>query len=95
MSPSAKKVKMWTARAKVTQYHRSVDAYVAYLKKAGFLISDFREVATKKKPAKAGKGDNTRTIRSKYKNLSEKRMKEFAGKEFPLFLVVGAVRTTK
>lgn len=78
---------------KPTRYHRSIDTYFKYLKKADFLVSDFREIATKKPVTKAGKEDGDVTLRrSKYSKISEKRMKELAGKEIPSFLVIGSVK---
>jgi len=79
---------------KATQYHRSIDTYFTYLKKAGFLVSDFREIATKKPVTKANfkiDGD-TSLRRSKYSKVQEKKMKELAGREIPVFLVVGSIK---
>lgn len=80
-------------RIKATQYHRSLNAYFSYLKEAGFLVSDFREITTKKPVTKASREDGDVSMRrSKYAKISEKKMKEFAGSELPLFLVVGVVK---
>jgi len=77
-----------------TQYHRSIDTYFTYLRKAGFLVSDFREIATKKPVVKANfkRDGDTSLRRSKYSKTLEKKMKELAGREIPLFLVIGSVK---
>ncbi len=78
---------------KRTQHHRPVTTYFNYLKNTGFLVSDFYEIATKKPVTKARKGEkDIKQRRSKYFKISEKKMKEFAGKEIPLFLIVSALK---
>lgn len=78
---------------KRTQYHRPVTAYFNYLKNAGFLVSDFQEIATKKQVTRAKRGEkDIEQRRSKYFKISEKKIKEFAGKEIPLFLIVAALK---
>lgn len=93
LSSSAEKHTLWASGVKSTQYHRSVETYFGYLRSSGFLVSDFKEIATKKPVTKAKKehGD-IKFRRSKYKTLQEKKVKEFAGKEIPLFLVIGSVK---
>jgi ubiquinone/menaquinone biosynthesis C-methylase UbiE len=77
-----------------TQYHRSIDTYFSYLKEVEFLVSDFREIATKKPVAKADfKKDGDVTLRrSKYNKALDKKMKELAGREIPLFLIIGSIK---
>ncbi len=84
---------LWASGVKTTVYHRPIETYFKYLRNSGFLIDEFREVATKKKVTKATeeRGD-IKLRRSKYTTLAEKKMKELAGKEIPLFLVVGALK---
>ncbi|MDA2921837.1 class I SAM-dependent methyltransferase, partial [Patescibacteria group bacterium AH-259-L07] len=93
LSSTAEKHTLWASGVKSTQYHRSVETYLRYLRSANFLISDFKEIATKKPVAKANKehGD-VKFRRSKHETLREKKMKEFAGKEIPLFLIIGALK---
>lgn len=76
------------------QYHRPVHTYMRWLKEAGFLIRDYHELTTRLKMTKGKPADgNIRLRRSKYRTLAEKRMKELAGAEIPLFLVIGAVKS--
>ena len=93
LSSTIEKHTLWASGVKATQYHRSVEAYFSFLRSADFLISDFKEITTKKPVMKAKKkhGD-VKFRRSKYKTLQEKKIKEFAGKEIPLFLVIGSVK---
>ncbi len=72
-------------------YHRPISGYLGYLRDAGLLVTDFVEIPAVRKVTKASRADGDVTYRrSKYRTLSEKRMKEMAGREIPLFLVVGA-----
>ena len=81
-------------KIEATQYHRSINTYFKHLKNAGFLVSDFREIATKKPVIKADKEDGNITLRPlKYSKIPEKKMKELASKEIPLFLVIGAIKS--
>jgi len=93
LSSAAEKHTLWASGVKATQYHRSVETYFKYLRNINLLISDFKEVPTKKSVTRAKKehGD-VKLRRSKYVTLGEKKMKEFAGKEIPLFLVIGALK---
>lgn len=91
LTSAAEKHILWASGVKTTIYHRSVEAYFKYLRDANFLIGDFKEITTNKSVTKAKEEDrNVKFLRSKYQTLSEKKMKEFAGKEIPLFLVIGA-----
>jgi len=93
LSSSTEKHTLWASGIKVTQYHRSVETYFGYLRSANFLVSDFKEITTKKPVTKARKehGD-IKLRRSKYKTRQEKEIKEFAGREIPLFLVIGSIK---
>jgi len=91
--PHAKKVVLWVSGAKATQYYRPFSEYFKYLKKAGFLVADLREIATRKKIKKATAADGDVRFRgSRYRTLAEKRMKKMARKEIPIFLVVEAIK---
>lgn len=93
LSSSREKFKTWASGVKTTYYHRSIEAYFRYLRNSGFLIDEFREITTKKKVTKATKKDgNAKLRRSKYTTLTDKKMKELAGKEIPFFLVVEALK---
>lgn len=93
LSSAAEKHTLWASGVKSTQYHRSVETYFKYLRNANLLISDFKEIVTKKPVTRAKKEDgNVKFRRSKYLTSSEKKMKEFVGKEIPLFLVMGALK---
>lgn len=93
LSSATEKKALWASRIKATHYHKSVETYLKYLRAADFFISDFREIATKKPVTKAKpKNGNVKFRRSKYKTLSEKRIKEVAVKEIPMFLVIGALK---
>ena len=71
-------------------YHRPVGVYLRYLRDAGFVVTDFEELAAVRKVTKASRKDGDVMFRrSKYRTLAEKKMKEMAGREIPLFLVVG------
>jgi len=90
---AAEKYILWASGVKATHYHRSLETYFEYLRNANFVISRIREITTKKPVVKAKKGDaNTKLRRSKYSNLAEKKMKELAKKEIPMFLVIEAVK---
>jgi len=45
---SSKKKVLWASGIKTTYFHRPFSVYFEYLKKAGFYISDIREIITKK-----------------------------------------------
>jgi len=93
LSSVTKKRTLLTSGIKITQYHRSIETYFKYLRNADLLISDFKEIATNKPVTKAKKEDkNVKFRRSKYLTLSEKKMKKFAGKEIPLFLIMVALK---
>ena len=92
-SSVAEKRTLWASGVKATHHHRSVETYFRYLKSANFLISDFEEINTKKPVIKAKKEDSdVKFRRSKYATLKEKKMKEVAVKEIPIFLIIGAVK---
>jgi len=92
-SSTAKKQNLWSSGVKSTHYHRSIETYFRYLRNANFLISDFKEITTKKPVTKARKEDSdVKFRRSKYMTLKEKKMKEFAVKEIPMFLIIGALK---
>jgi len=77
----------------IIQYHRSVEFYVKCLIDRGLKVTEFKEIVTKKKMKKAEKDEKNITFRrSRYKTLAEKNMKEIAGKEIPLFLIIAAVK---
>lgn len=91
LSSYAEKFTLWESDVQATHYHRSIETYFKYLQNAKFFINDFREIATIKPVTKAEDEDGDTTLRqSKYKTLFEKKMKEFAGKEIPMFLVIRA-----
>ncbi len=93
LSSSADKYILWASGIKATKYHRSVETYFGYLRSANFFVNDFKEIATRKPVTKARKehGD-VKFNQFKYKTLREKKIKEFAGREIPLFLVIGLVK---
>ncbi len=93
LSPVKEKFKLWASGIQTDMYHRSIQTYFKYLLSSGFFIDEFMEIPTKKKVTKATKQDgDMRMRRSKYMTLAEKKMKEFAGKEIPLFLIIGALK---
>jgi len=93
LSSAVGRYTLWASGIKTTQYHRSIETYFEYLRNANFLVSEFREIATKKPVRKAEKEDgDVKLHRSRYTTFAEKRMKEFAGKEIPFFLVIGALK---
>ena len=77
----------------VTQYHRPITEYASYLRKAGFVIGDLREISTREMPriVRADDGDVTLS-RSKYINAADRRVKEIATKEIPFFLIIKATK---
>ncbi len=80
---------LWASGVKATYYHRSLETYFNYLRNADFAIRGIREIFTKKLILKAKKEDGDITLRrSKYSTLAEKRMKELAKKEIPMFLII-------
>ncbi len=93
LSPSAEKHILWSSGVRATQYHRSIETYLEYLRSAGFSVREFKEIPTRKLVTKARKehGD-VRFRRSKYRTLQEKKIKEFATREIPFFLVMGSVK---
>jgi ubiquinone/menaquinone biosynthesis C-methylase UbiE len=77
----------------LTHYHRSVGDYLRYLREAGLWLNRFVEIITKKKIYKiTGLETVAREARDKYKDLADKKRKEFATREIPLFLLVEAVK---
>lgn len=89
ISSAAEQCTLWANGIKTTQYHRSVETYFKYLKSANLLVSDFREIVTKKPVTKAEENDGgVKFRRSKYTTLGEKKIKEFAGREIPYFLII-------
>jgi len=84
---------LWASGIQTDLYHRSIQTYFKYLLNSGFLINEFIEIPTKKKVTKATKQDGNMRIRSsKYTTLFDKKIKESAGKEIPLFLIIGALK---
>lgn len=84
---------LWGSGVKTTQYHRSLETYFKYLRNAGFMIDELKEIATKKKVTRATKEHgNVKFRRSKYTTLAEKKIKELAGREIPLFLAIKAMK---
>lgn len=93
LSSVIKKRILWTSQAEAPHYHHSVETWFGYLKNANFLVSDFREITTKKTVKKATEKDgDVEFRRSRYNTLAEKKIKEFAGKEIPYFLAIGAIK---
>lgn len=93
LSTTAEKRTLWLSGVKATHYHRSLETYSRYLRDANLLINGLWEIATKKEIVKARKEDsNTRLRRSRYSTLAEKRMKEFAKQEIPMFLIIDALK---
>lgn len=89
----SKKFTVWESGAKATHHHRSIETYLRYLQDVGFRVNDFEEISTKKPVTKATKEDGDVALRgSKYKTATEKKMKEYAHKEIPMFLIVGALK---
>lgn len=73
------------------EYHRPVGWYIARLLENGLCVTGYREIPAARKVTKAGPDDGDVTYRrTKHRTLAEKRMKERAGKEIPLFLIVRA-----
>jgi len=93
LSSSVEKRTLWASGIKATEYHRSVETYFGYLRSANLFVSDFKEIATREPVTKARRehGD-VKFRRSKYKTLREKKIKEFAGREIPFFLIIGSVK---
>jgi len=57
----------------------------------GFSICGFKEICTVVKPKRANKESGKTVLRrSRYTSLFDKKLKEFATKEIPMFLVVSA-----
>lgn len=93
LSSSSEKFKLWASGAKATQYYRSIGTYFNYLRSVGFLISEFIEIASKKQIKKTKKRDSSvKSNLFKCSTFSEKKMKEFARNEIPIFLIVGALK---
>ena len=89
----AEKNILWASGVKTTHYHRSLETYCEYLRNANLAIRGIREIATKKPIVKAKKEDgDIKLRRSRYSTLPEKRMKELARKETPMFLVIEAFK---
>ena len=76
-----------------TQFHRPIGSYFKYLTESNFLVKNLIEVATKRKPTKVNfLPPRKRPYLLKYKNENEKKIKEFALKEIPWFLVISAIK---
>lgn len=89
----SKKKVLWASGIKTTYFHRPFSVYFEYLKWSGFYISDLREIITKKRPIRATLEDGDVSLRrSRYKTAAERKMKELARKEIPMFLVVEAIK---
>jgi 2-polyprenyl-3-methyl-5-hydroxy-6-metoxy-1,4-benzoquinol methylase len=81
----------WDGRRLNTKgYVRPLEFYMHALRAAGFAVTDFREIATKKPLHKvpAGKGNALRA--SRYSSAAEKKEKLRSRKEIPYFLVMEA-----
>ncbi len=75
----------------VTQYHRPISAYIGYLKQAGFVVHDLREIATQDLPVAAQPADGDVTLkRSKFIDETDRHAKEIASREIPFFLAIQA-----
>jgi ubiquinone/menaquinone biosynthesis C-methylase UbiE len=85
-------INQWNEKELKTKgYVRPLGFYVHALRSAGFMISDLREIATKKNLLKAEKGGGKSLLRaSRYSSLAEKKEKLRTQKEIPCFLVIEA-----
>lgn len=71
-------------------YTRPLQFYVDALRKARFVVTDFREIATKKPIVKAGKKDKNVLRRlSRYTTVAQKKEKLRARSEIPCFVIIG------
>jgi len=76
-----------------TTYHRPVETYLRTLAATGLLVDDYRDIRSGKPTVKARPGDrDVSRRRTLYRTEAEKRAKERAQREIPVFLVVGAVK---
>jgi ubiquinone/menaquinone biosynthesis C-methylase UbiE len=80
---------------KTIGWERPIQFYIEALRKAGFIVTDFREIPSQKPILKAEPGDlrSHRRI-SRYVTLVEKREKIRAQKEIPYFLAIAARKAT-
>lgn len=95
LSSRAKKYSIWKNGPKLSQYHRALGTYFKHLRNTGFLVAEFHEIATKRKFKKAKPIESTDPFEYnwyEYATTSEKKMKEFASKEIPIFIVFSAKR---
>lgn len=75
----------------VTQYHRPISAYIGYLKEAGFMVHDLREIATSDFPVAAQPADGDVVLRrSKFVDEIDRHIKAVASQEIPFFLIIQA-----
>jgi len=93
MSSSTEKHVLWAGKVEATQYHRSIETYVNFLRNANLLVSEYKEITSKEPMEKAKKEDGDVTLRRrKYRTIREKEIKELAIKEIPMFLIFGSVK---
>lgn len=93
LSSIIKKHIIFSSGAKGTGYHRSIETYIKYLRNANLIVNNYREIYTKMPILKNSKNDKGAKLDPfKYTIPSEKKMKEFAKKEIPMFLVIGAIK---
>jgi ubiquinone/menaquinone biosynthesis C-methylase UbiE len=93
LSTTTDKQILWASGIPATQYHRSVETYIDFLSTVNLLLSDFKEIPSKKDIKKATEKDGDVTLRrSRYKNANDKKMKKVAINEIPMFLVFGSVK---
>ncbi len=88
-------VMKWDAGRYITKsYIRPLQFYVRALKKSGFVITDFREIATRKPVVKTKQTDKNMRRLSRYNTLEQKKEKNRARKELPQFLIINAQKIT-
>ncbi len=85
---------LWSTGVKVMGYRRPIEEYLKYLRNAGLILDDFREIVSKKKLKKARKGyyKEDRFKSSRYIDETDKKLKKAVKKEIPDFLIVAAIK---
>lgn len=93
-TPCALKRILWSTGVKVTGYRRPIEEYLKYLKNAGLILDDFREIVSKKKLKKAREGhlQEDKFKSSRYINEADRKLKKAIKKEIPDFLIIAAVK---
>ncbi|MEW6170841.1 MAG: class I SAM-dependent methyltransferase [Candidatus Omnitrophota bacterium] len=93
-TPCILKQTLWSTGIKVMGYRRPIEEYLKYLKKAGFVIDDFREIVSKKKLKKARKGHlrEDKFKSSRYIDEMDKKLKKAVKTEIPDFLIIAAIK---